>query len=35
MGMAFSLSIGFIAAFPMNAGLILLGVKEGVMILRK
>lgn len=31
MGMAVSLSIGFIAAFPVNAGLILLGVKEGMM----
>lgn len=31
MAMAFSLSIGFIAAYPVNAGLISLGVKEGMM----
>lgn len=31
MAMAFSLSIGFIAAYPVNAGLITLGVKEGMM----
>ena len=31
MAMAFSLSIGFIAAYPVNAALITLGVKEGMM----
>jgi hypothetical protein len=31
MALAFSLSIGFIAAYPVNAGLITLGVKEGMM----
>ncbi|WP_122090833.1 DUF4396 domain-containing protein [Halalkalicoccus subterraneus] len=31
MAMAFSLSIGFIAAYPVNVGLILFGVKEGMM----
>lgn len=31
MAMAFSLSVGFIAAYPVNAGLITLGVKEGMM----
>ena len=31
MAMAFSLSIGFIAAYPVNAGMITLGVKEGMM----
>lgn len=31
MAMAFSLSVGFIAAYPINAGLISLGVKEGMM----
>jgi hypothetical protein len=31
MAMAFSLSIGFIAAYPVNAGLISLGVKDGMM----
>lgn len=30
MAMAFSLSVGFIAAFPVNAALISLGVKEGM-----
>lgn len=29
--MAFSLSIGFVVAYPVNAGLITLGVKEGMM----
>ncbi|MDS0295200.1 DUF4396 domain-containing protein [Halogeometricum luteum] len=31
MAMAFSLSVGFIAAYPVNAGLITFGVKEGMM----
>ncbi|RRJ31413.1 DUF4396 domain-containing protein [Halocatena pleomorpha] len=31
MALAFSLSIGFIAAYPVNAGLIAVGVKEGMM----
>ncbi|MCL7417283.1 MAG: DUF4396 domain-containing protein [Halalkalicoccus sp.] len=31
MAMAFSLSVGFVAAYPVNAGLISLGVKEGMM----
>jgi len=31
MALAFSLSVGFIAAYPINAGLISLGVKEGMM----
>jgi hypothetical protein len=31
MALAFSLSVGFIAAYPVNAGLITLGVKEGMM----
>nr|WP_248906761.1 DUF4396 domain-containing protein [Halocatena marina] len=31
MSLAFSLSVGFIAAYPVNAGLITLGVKEGMM----
>ncbi|MFC6965086.1 DUF4396 domain-containing protein [Halocatena marina] len=31
MALAFSLSIGFIVAYPVNAGLITLGVKEGMM----
>jgi hypothetical protein len=31
MAMAFSLSVGFVAAYPVNAGLITLGMKEGMM----
>ncbi|WP_369684822.1 DUF4396 domain-containing protein [Halalkalicoccus sp. NIPERK01] len=31
MAMAFSLSVGFVAAYPVNVGLISLGVKEGMM----
>jgi uncharacterized membrane protein YraQ (UPF0718 family) len=31
MALAFSLSVGFLAAYPVNAGLITLGVKEGMM----
>ena len=31
MALAFSLSIGFIAAYPINTGIITLGVKEGMM----
>lgn len=31
MALSFSLSIGFVAAYPVNAGLITLGVKEGMM----
>lgn len=31
MALSFSLSVGFIAAYPVNAGLISLGVKEGMM----